>query len=572
MSRRDVRESFGMHSGAGEMKTGEAGRGALPERRGRHCSGRGEDDGMPGGGSRSRRGSGVRRGVMAAALMLLPVVASAQLDEAGVGQQVVTVRVYKSGDPAGEWAGVVVNGEGDVLTSAAVLAAGRRVTVLVQGEEGELEATVQWREDDAWGLGVVRVEGLQRAGLVVSEAEVTAGTRVFAVTPGAGFVAGAVGDVGVRSVGNEEVRFLQHNAMISASGYGSPVVNECGQVVGLNVPHPRREPGRLPREKEPKDTVFALDAEELVLRLGRREVEFERVAEGCAPAEARAEEREREAREAQEQASEAQRRREEAEEQKAEAQRRQEEAEERARQAEADVQASEQEKQEARDAAERAQRETQAARRHAEEMKQAAAVAEQAVEEAARRVADARASEEAQRRRSEQVERFAQWGGAAGAALLVLILLFWALSARRKRRAIRSAQARAAVAEREAAEARQRAAAVPESAPFDCILTGRNVEGVALALNLRRDALGASGGAVIGRDPAESSHVVVDPGVSRAHARVYADGGVLHIEDLGSTNGTFLNEERLVEGRRMRVRDGDELALGSVTFRVELRT
>ena len=168
--------------------------------------------------------------------------------------------------------------------------------------------------------------------------------------------------------------------------------------------------------------------------------------------------------------------------------------------------------------------------------------------------------------RMEEQKRIVLWSSAAGAALLLLLALFWVLSARRRRHAVRMAQDRAAAAEQEAAEARRRAAPVP----FDCVLTGRDGGGAALALNLRRDALGTPGGAVIGRDPVGSSHVVVDESVSRTHARVYARGGVLHVEDLGSTNGTYLNGRRLVEGQGVRMRDGDELVVGALAFRVEV--
>ena len=168
----------------------------------------------------------------------------------------------------------------------------------------------------------------------------------------------------------------------------------------------------------------------------------------------------------------------------------------------------------------------------------------------------------------EEQKRFVLWGGVAGAMLLLLLALLWALSARRRRHAVRMAQARAAAAEQEAVQARRRAA----PAPFDCVLTSRDGAGAAHALNLGRDALGSPGGAVIGRDPAESSHVVVDASVSRVHARVYARDGVLHVEDLGSTNGTFLNGRRLAERQGVRIRDGDELELGALAFRVELGT
>ena len=135
------------------------------------------------------RGGGVA--VLAAVIAAVPVWSWAQLDEAELGRQVVTVRVYKGGDVEGDWTGVVVNDAGDVLTSADVLAArGRdatrgRVTVVVTGEEGEREAEERWREEGG-GLGLVRVEGLEGPGLVFSEAGLAPGAKVYSVVPGEG--------------------------------------------------------------------------------------------------------------------------------------------------------------------------------------------------------------------------------------------------------------------------------------------------------------------------------------------------------------------------------------------------
>ena len=136
-------------------------------------------------------GVGVRGGgvaVLAAVIAAAPAWSWAQLDEAELGRQVVTVRVYKGGDIEGNWTGVVVNDEGDVLTSADVLAAGRRVTVVVTGEEGAREAEERWREEGA-GLGLVRVEGLEGPGLVFSEAGLAPGAKVYSVVPGEGTAA-----------------------------------------------------------------------------------------------------------------------------------------------------------------------------------------------------------------------------------------------------------------------------------------------------------------------------------------------------------------------------------------------
>jgi hypothetical protein len=47
---------------------------------------------------------------------------------------------------------------------------------------------------------------------------------------------------------------------------------------------------------------------------------------------------------------------------------------------------------------------------------------------------------------------------------------------------------------------------------------------------------------ILGREQGSADLVIDDPGVSRRHARVLADGGDVIVEDLGSSNGTFVAE------------------------------
>src|SRR5690349_4392469 len=69
----------------------------------------------------------------------------------------------------------------------------------------------------------------------------------------------------------------------------------------------------------------------------------------------------------------------------------------------------------------------------------------------------------------------------------------------------------------------------------------------------------------IGRD--QSVEVTIDLGsISRRHACISQVDDGYQIEDLGSKNGTFLNEERLQSPRR--IVDGDQIALGD---HVEMR-
>jgi FHA domain len=59
-----------------------------------------------------------------------------------------------------------------------------------------------------------------------------------------------------------------------------------------------------------------------------------------------------------------------------------------------------------------------------------------------------------------------------------------------------------------------------------------------------------------------------DPFASSAHARVFEQGGILAVEDLGSTNGTYLNEELLESPRPLHA--GDRLRIGDSEFTFEV--
>lgn len=57
--------------------------------------------------------------------------------------------------------------------------------------------------------------------------------------------------------------------------------------------------------------------------------------------------------------------------------------------------------------------------------------------------------------------------------------------------------------------------------------------------------------------------------VSRIHADIRVEGGIYYIEDVGSSNGTYVNNAPLPMGNRHRLRAGDRIALGKgdrVTF------
>jgi len=68
---------------------------------------------------------------------------------------------------------------------------------------------------------------------------------------------------------------------------------------------------------------------------------------------------------------------------------------------------------------------------------------------------------------------------------------------------------------------------------------------------------------VVGRSPA-SDVVIADPSVSRRHAELSAEGGVVSVRDLESANGTMVNGERRAASP---IEPGDIVTFGAVAFR-----
>jgi two-component system, cell cycle response regulator len=71
---------------------------------------------------------------------------------------------------------------------------------------------------------------------------------------------------------------------------------------------------------------------------------------------------------------------------------------------------------------------------------------------------------------------------------------------------------------------------------------------------------------VIGRDPGCEVSVALDT-VSRRHARIANRAGSQLVSDLGSTNGTFLNDQPLAAQEELPLRSGDLIRVGSAIFR-----
>lgn len=83
--------------------------------------------------------------------------------------------------------------------------------------------------------------------------------------------------------------------------------------------------------------------------------------------------------------------------------------------------------------------------------------------------------------------------------------------------------------------------------------------GAGEAIKLRRDAT------IFGREKADV--VISDSEVSSSHCQIQSIDGVYHIFDMNSTNGTYVNRERIVKSK---LAHGDEIMIGKTVFRFAL--
>ena len=61
----------------------------------------------------------------------------------------------------------------------------------------------------------------------------------------------------------------------------------------------------------------------------------------------------------------------------------------------------------------------------------------------------------------------------------------------------------------------------------------------------------------------EADVTIADLGISRAHCSIYAVGERVYIEDLNSSNGTYLNGEKVLQ--TIQINNGDQVSLGNET-------
>lgn len=325
-------------------------------------------------------------------------------------------------------------------------------------------------------------------------------------------------------VGEASQAGFVHLSPLGRGGYGGPVIDSCGSVLGVN--HAPLTAGRdaywAHRTAGPE--VSAADYIAVTAFLASLDIDTRTATDPCMPGAAAAAideareqaEREREAREAEE--------------------RRRREAETEARR-----------EREAREDAERRAEEAQRDRDSTAE------ASRDALAELSSQLSQGEVALATERERVHTRNMIIAGALILVSLLIVLsIILAWRGVAARRR----------ASAELERAE---RAFGV-------CALTGTDSTGQSIALKvLGKDLAHAPDGLRFGRNPDHVDIVIVDETVSRVHGRFIVRDEVLHVEDLGSSGGTIVNEQRLAPSHPEALMTGDSLKIGGVELTLSIQ-
>eukprot|EP00213_Chloropicon_mariensis_P006910 CAMPEP_0197470506 /NCGR_PEP_ID=MMETSP1309-20131121/1211_1 /TAXON_ID=464262 /ORGANISM="Genus nov. species nov., Strain RCC998" /LENGTH=152 /DNA_ID=CAMNT_0043007421 /DNA_START=54 /DNA_END=512 /DNA_ORIENTATION=- len=77
----------------------------------------------------------------------------------------------------------------------------------------------------------------------------------------------------------------------------------------------------------------------------------------------------------------------------------------------------------------------------------------------------------------------------------------------------------------------------------------------------------SSDSSVVGRDEDGGADIIIPiPTVSGSHAKIEMDGGKLYVTDLKSTNGTFINNERIEPDAKTEVGVGANIIFGDANL------
>ena len=130
---------------------------------------------------------------------------------------------------------------------------------------------------------------------------------------------------------------------------------------------------------------------------------------------------------------------------------------------------------------------------------------------------------------------------------------------------------RAAAKKAEKAPAKAAPARAAAAGGSTATASGARATLIAIGGALANNRFEVRGTLTVGKAPGHSIVVSDDPSVSSRHCEFGRDNAGFFVRDLGSTNGTFVNNQRVAASGTQRLRDGDIVRLGGNTqFKVRV--
>ena len=212
---------------------------------------------------------------------------SARIDVESVTSSLVKVRSYVDNRIVVEGSGFVVS-DGYIVTNAHLLVEAESITVLSLKSGAEYVARLNGELHADRNLALLRVTGLGLPSLNLAEQGAEVGRAVetlqFTGDTEVQVVVGSIGayqNVPPLPEAESNPGFYQHNALVSSAGYGMPLFNECGDVVGMNVPDPTKERWPFQNAANPAGSVSALMNKEIITILTASNIPHTIVEEEC---------------------------------------------------------------------------------------------------------------------------------------------------------------------------------------------------------------------------------------------------------------------------------------------------
>lgn len=462
-------------------------------------------------------------------LFILPVQSAEEFSTKKAYKEVVVVKVKTGSTTVVSHLGVIVS-PGAVLTSDFAIRKAKSITVNVLNGPDIPAQIANYNKDT--GVALLIARGLTAKPAKFSKERAISGRQVNVIDIGAASIRHKQGTIG-NAVSSDQTKFLfDHNAIISAAGYGGPVFDECGWVIGLNRPDPKISSYKARSGMAPSVVVRAVNNQTLVNYTKSLLGTAITVSTEKCPS-----------------------------------------IEERRQTAAAKIKATEKENTKNKEALNKAEKTAKNRKAASDKQKKTADKKIKDAEETKKALEEEIATAETSRLKAEEDLKDAREEEQrqlfliiAGGVLLVIVILGIAIMMIKKRSRLAAAamaEADVAFAEADAADARAaQAASQKADVFFDCLLEGGHH-----SLKLPGAFLpDASGGVIIGRHPGRSSVVFDTPEISRSHARFYEVDGTVYVEDLGSANGTQVNGMDVVQGRPLSITPGDQVVLGGFAF------